>query len=321
MPATLVSAAPADAPPRDAVVEVDEVHRRFGAVSALCGVSLRVQARTIHALLGANGAGKTTLLRVLAGLVEPTAGSARVLGRPIDASARTRAALGLVPSGDRTFYLRLSALENLIFFGRLHGLRLKAARARARDLLEAVGLAADADRPVSGFSHGMQKRLGFARVLLVDEATHDLDPVAAHGIRELTRERAAAGAAVIWATQRIEELTGFADHVTVLQEGEVRFGGSLTALAAHSRGMRYTLRVGVLPAADPESLEEALEGLASIEPAADRDPSHLVLTLAPGVSLGSAIACMARAGADVVACREERPPIEDAFLAIVGQPL
>jgi len=306
-----------DPPARAAVVEVEGVTRRFGTVEALRGVSLTVEAGEIHALLGANGAGKTTLLRVLSGLAAPTTGSARLLGRRLDNSRATRARVGLVPSGDRTFYLRLSAFENLVFFARLHGLRRRAARARSLELLEAVGLADVRDRVVNGFSHGMQKRLGFARallgspeVLLVDEATHDLDPVAARGIRDLT---AAQGAAVVWATQRIEELTGFADRVTVLEAGAVRFAGSVADLAAHAPGSRYLLRLG---AGAPARLALALEGRASLSPGGDA--ADVLLTLHPGTSLGEAVAALVAAGADVIACREENPPIEDAFLALVG---
>ena len=302
--------------------------RFFGAVEALRDVTLSVASGDVHALLGANGAGKTTLLRSLAGLVEPNSGSIRLIGELVDGSWAGRAGTGLMPSGDRTFYLRLSAFENLLFFARLHGLSRRAARARCLELLDAVGLADVSDRRLSAFSHGMQKRLGFARallgepsVLLIDEATHDLDPVAAHGIRELTRERAAGGAAIVWATQRIEELAGFADRVTVLDAGAVRFEGSLTALAAHARGTRYLLRVGRVPAPDLESLNEALDGFAALAPEQGGDPAHMLLTLAPGASLGGAVAVLAAAGTDVIACREERPPIEDAFLSLIGHPV
>lgn len=325
-----VSTLPEEVAVRPAAVEVEDVARSFGAVEALRGVSLGVGPGEVHGLLGANGAGKSTLLRILAGLVEPSAGTVRLLGRPVGGSRAQRAVVGLVPSGDRSFYLRLSGLENLVFFARLHGLRRKEAVRCALGALDAVDLADVARRPVNGYSHGMQKRLGFARallgspaVLLVDEATHDLDPVAARGIRDLTLERARQGAVVLWATQRIEELTGFADRVTVLQDGLVRFGGSLGALAAHARGTRHLLRIrGRADAnADGGELSDLLDGFGRIDLPTDGDPSQVVLTLAPGIALGSAIAALAAGGVDVLACREERPPIEDAFLSVIGNPL
>ena len=177
------------------VVEACAVSRRFGERVALDGVSLAVGEGRIEALLGPNGAGKTTLVRVLTGLVKPDAGEARVLGVDTwECPRELRARMGLVPSGDRSLYLRISGLENLIFFGRLQGMSKRQATARAYEVLELVGLA-DAVRLRSGFySHGMQKRLSIARalltepsVLLIDEATHDLDPEAAARMRELVR--------------------------------------------------------------------------------------------------------------------------------------
>ena len=142
-------------PGRHSVV-VRDVVCRFGDKTALNGVDLAIAPGEIHALLGPNGAGKTTLIRALCGLVTPQQGTVFTSGR-----------VGLVPSGDRSFYLRISALENLIFFARLHGLRLRQARVRAREVLDAVGLADVANRPVGRCSHGMQKRLAVARAVLV----------------------------------------------------------------------------------------------------------------------------------------------------------
>src|SRR3954463_11640331 len=157
-------------------IEVDDLHRRFGTVDALRGVSLEVDGGEIHGILGPNGAGKTTLMRILCGVVGPTSGSAYVLDRRAGRNRELREQIGFLPSRDRSFSLRLSRRENLLFFGRMHGLRRRAARERAAELLDAVGLADAARRPVHTYSHGMQKRLSFARallhtpaVLLVDE--------------------------------------------------------------------------------------------------------------------------------------------------------
>jgi ABC-2 type transport system ATP-binding protein len=221
-------------------LDVRGLRRRFDRHTALDGVDFTVQLGEIHALLGPNGAGKTTLLRTISGLVSPTEGSVAVLG--LEVTLRNRALqgrVGLVPSGDRTFYLRLSGLENLVFFARLHGMRRRAAVARAHEVLDAVGLSEPARRRVGTYSHGMQKRLSIARalltepgLLLVDEATHDLDPEGAERVRSLVAERAAAGAAVVWTTQRVEEISAFADRVTVLSAGRVRFRGTVDELLA-----------------------------------------------------------------------------------------
>ncbi len=223
-------------------IEVCGLKRQFGKRDALRGVDLSVHAGQIHALLGPNGAGKTTLLRTLAGLTEPTAGTVRVAG--IDASKGTRGLrgiVGLVPSSDRSAYQRISGVENLAFYARLHGMRKRAAFARAREVLAAVGLADRADDPVNTWSHGMQQRLSVARallteppVLLVDEATHDLDPAAAATVRELIAGCAERGTAVLWATQRLDELRGFAGRVTLMADGLAAFEGTVEALASRA---------------------------------------------------------------------------------------
>jgi ABC-2 type transport system ATP-binding protein len=312
--------APSSAP----VIEVEGLTRAYGPVQALRGISLEVARGEIHALLGPNGAGKTTLMRILSGLADPSEGKAYVLDQRAGRSRALRASIGFVPSGDRSFYERISALENLVFFGRLHGLRRRAAQERAMAALGAVGLADVARRPVNAYSHGMQKRLSFARallgeprVLLVDEATHDLDPRAAAQVRELAVERAAAGTAVLWATQRVEELPGFAQRVTVLERGLVGFAGSVAALAARAGGERYLLRLA--GPTHSAATRAALGGRGRLEPVPAGDSDHRMLVLAPGVPLGAAIAALTQAGTTVLSCRDECEPIERAFLAVTGE--
>jgi len=292
-------------------------------------VSLLVDEGEIVALLGPNGAGKTTLVRVLTGLVKPDSGTAHVLGiETWDCPNELRARIGLVPSGDRSIYLRISGLENLVFFGRLQGLSRGEATARAWELLELVGLEGSA-RVRSGFySHGMQKRLSIARslltepsVLVIDEATHDLDPEAAANMRALVRSLADRGAAVVWATQRIEEIRGFADRVTLLRTGEVVFEGTVSQLVAVAVPRRYILRLrNGRPAGDElePTLRAAVKGKATIAAANDGDPEDFVLHLAEDSVLGQVLGSLAAADVDVVACREERSEIENAYLNLAG---
>ena len=310
-------------------IEVGDVRRTYGSTVALDGLTLDVHAGEIHALLGRNGAGKTTLIRLLSGLVQPTEGTCRIAGVDVRGAPReVRRLVGLVPSGDRSFYLRLSALENLLFFGRLHGLRKRDARERALRVLEQVGLADVARRPLSTYSHGMQKRVSVARallidppVLLVDEATHDLDPEGAVQIRELVRAAADRGAAVLWATQRVEEIRGFADRVTVLDLGRARFSGSVAGLLARAGARRFVVSLaangaGRLPA--PEDIARALGSSGRIAPTGEADGTYL-LALSENATLGDAIGALLGADLEVLACRHERPEVEDAFLALVGE--
>jgi ABC-2 type transport system ATP-binding protein len=311
------------------VVEANAVSRRFGERVALDTVSLAVGESRIEALLGPNGAGKTTLVRVLTGLVKPDAGEARVLGVDTwECPRELRARMGLVPSGDRSLYLRISGRENLIFFGRLHGMTKRQATARAHEMLELVGLD-DAARLRSGFySHGMQKRLSIARalltqpsVLLIDEATHDLDPEAAARIRELVRGLADRGTAVVWATQRIEEIRGFADAVTLLREGQAAFQGTVSQLIALAAPRRYVLRLrnGRESGAELEAtLRRAVAGGGTIAALDDGDPDDFLLHLAEDAVLGEVLAALTAGGIDVLGCREERSEIENAYLNLAG---
>lgn len=307
------------------MIEARGVSRRFRSTIALEEVDFLAGQGEVHALLGPNGAGKTTLLRILSGLVGPSSGSVHVLGLNVRDRALRRT-VGLVPSGDRTFYLRISGIENLVFFARLHGYRRRDALRRARQVLEAVGLDYAADRRVGVYSHGMHKRLSVARallsepaVLLVDEATHDLDPEGAWRIRGLVGDLAAAGSTVVWATQRIDEIRGFAHTVTLLRRGHVRFAGTLAELMAQARPNQYILRLGRSDGTvDLQAiLDRRFEGRATSLTVAD-DAAHYRLALADGVVLGDALAALSLEGVQVLACREERSEIEEAFLALTG---
>jgi ABC-type multidrug transport system ATPase subunit len=303
-----------------------DVSRRFGATEALRGVSMSVKAGGIHAILGPNGAGKTTLLRIIVGLTDPDAGEIRLeglsAGRP--RSRESRRFIGLVPSGDRTLYLRISGLENLVFFGRLAGLRRNEAVRRAEEQLERVGLANVARQRVNTYSHGMQKRLSIARgflthpaILLFDEATHDIDPLGTRQIQDLVRQAANEGTAVVWATQRIEEVRGFCDHVTLLHRGTVRFSGSVSRLIAHGISRRYILDVGTWDEEMLTAARSALAGAGTVDPSADQGfEEHLVMSLGEETVLGDAVAALAAAGLRVHGCRQERAEVEDAFLAL-----
>jgi ABC-2 type transport system ATP-binding protein len=323
-----VSAAPATG--ADLAVSVDRVRRAFDDKVALDGVSLHVPRGEIHALLGINGAGKTTLIRILTGLTAPDEGSVRLLGdREQDPSSRQlRSTIGLVPSGDRTFYLRISGIENLVFFARMHGVGRATALQLAQRCIDAVGLTDAATRPVGQYSHGMQKRLSFARailtdppLLLVDEATHDLDPQGALTIQALASESAARGTAVIWATQRLDEVRGFADRATVLHRGVVAFQGPVRDLLARTVTRRFIVGFGPsrVPGSTIEQGDAALGAMGRLHADAD-DATNAVLQVSDHVSLGAAIAALNAAGIDVVSCAEERSAMESAFLDLVEDP-
>jgi ABC-type multidrug transport system ATPase subunit len=314
-------------PPAEAALEALLVSKTFARLRVLDEVSLTVKRGQARALLGPNGAGKTTLLRIMSGLVMPDTGSVRVCGLDPGRSERlVRRQLGLVPSGDRTFYLRLSGLENLVFFARMHGMRRGRARVRALEVLEQVDLGDAAGLAVQKYSHGMQKRLSVARalltepsVLLVDEATHDLDPAAARNVIEIVRGLCRQGVAVIWATQRLDEIRGFADCVSLLSRGHVLFSDSVPELMSHAAPRRFLLRLeDGLPSHNlDERVIAALAGRGSAESTGGGGTGHLTMHLRDDVILGDALAALTAANLQVLACREERSEIEEAFLSLM----
>jgi ABC-2 type transport system ATP-binding protein len=213
-------------------IRVEALSKRFGAVQALDGVSLRVEPGDVVALLGPNGAGKSTLIRILGTTVLPDAGRASVGGWDVvSESAAAKRASGLMLGDERSWYWRISGRHNLEFFAALHGLGRADARSRAAELLDLFGLTEAADRPFGGYSAGMRARLSLARalitdpaVLLLDEPTRNLDPVASVRFREhvlrLARERRAA---VLFATHQLHEAAEVATGIVALAAGRVVF--------------------------------------------------------------------------------------------------
>ncbi len=207
---------------------------------ALDTIDLRVAAGEIVAIMGENGAGKSTLLKTLAGLVSPSRGRGAVAGHDLGrGGAGLRRAAVYVGGDARSFAWRLTARENLEFFAALAGHDAVAARARIDAALARVGLGDAGDRRVAELSTGMHKRLSLARGLLgaprawlLDEPTSGLDPAAARAVRELVRELAAAGAAVLLCTHLLDDARAVAARGVVLRDGRVAYAGSVDGLEA-----------------------------------------------------------------------------------------
>ncbi len=299
------------------LVELNDVSRSYGSTLAVDQVSLSIGSGTIHALLGPNGAGKTTLLRLMAGLVAPTSGRVAVMGGDPHSIA-IRQGIGWVPAVDRSFYMRISGFENLVFFARQYGLGRRPSVARAKELLELVGLQHSADTVVSGYSHGMTRRLAIARalimpshLLLVDEATHDLDIEGSKVVRQLFRDRADAGVTVVWSTHRLGELQGFVDSVTVLDQGCVRFDGPLDEMLGLSDRPIYRIRF-----ADPVDFRVSGSVAAALGTAAtlvDTNHHEASIRLAPGSDLGTALRGLLASGFEILDCRQDGEIVERAL--------
>jgi ABC-2 type transport system ATP-binding protein len=207
--------------------------RLFGTpVRALAGVSLQVNTGEIVCVMGPNGSGKTTLLRVLAGLILPTAGRAQIGG--VDAAhggPALRRDVAMIVGDERSFHWTLTGRENLRFFAALHGLSYIEARRRTDVLLDRLGLTEAADRRFSAYSRGMKQRLavargllGSARVLLLDEPTLGLDPLAARELRRFLRDDVIKreGRTALVGSNDPVEVRALADRVLYLERGTLR---------------------------------------------------------------------------------------------------
>ena len=204
--------------------------KRFRAVHALAGIDLDVERGEIVALLGPNGAGKSTLMRILATTVLPDGGSARVGGYDVvTQSLAARRSFGLALGDERSWYWRLNGRQNLEFFAALYGLSRREAHGRVAELLAEVGLEDAADRRFDGYSTGMRMRLSLARailpappVLLLDEPTRSLDPVAAVAFRQrIAGLGRARNMAILYTTHDLHEASAIASRVVVLAAGRV----------------------------------------------------------------------------------------------------
>jgi ABC-2 type transport system ATP-binding protein len=207
--------------------------RLFGPpVPALRGVTLQVAEREIVCLMGPNGSGKTTLLRILSGLLLPTAGRAEIAGMDVaNTGARLRRDVALVVGDERSFHGDLTGRENLLFFASLHGLSASEARSRSARLLARLGLSDAADRRFVVYSRGMKQRLAIARgllgrgrVLLLDEPTLGLDPLAARDLRQFLRDEVIKGegrTALVGSNDPVE-VRALADRVLYLEGGTLR---------------------------------------------------------------------------------------------------
>ena len=221
--------------PAASVADLLRGRLRQSPVQALSDVSRRVAPGEVLCLMGPNGAGKSTLLRILAGLLVPTTGRARVLGTDVAAAdAAFRRRVAFIVGEERSFHWPLSGRQNLAFFAALHGHAPAAGRALSASLLQRVGLAEAADRPFSTYSRGMRQRLALARgllgapaLVLLDEPTLGLDPLGARDLRRFLREDVirAAGRTAVIGTNDPAEARALGDRVVFLDRGQVRAEG------------------------------------------------------------------------------------------------
>ncbi len=223
------------------MIEVTDLHKAFGRVIAVDGVSFRARDGEITGLLGPNGAGKTTTLRCLYTLMRPDRGEVRVDG--IDAAVdpvAVRRRLGVLPDA-RGLYKRLTARENIAYFGRLHGLDEATIRARSDAAIAALDMAEFADRRAEGFSQGQRVKTAIARALvhdptnvILDEPTNGLDVMATRAMRGFLKRLKAEGRCVLFSSHIMQEVAALCDRIVVIAKGRVVADESPEALRAQT---------------------------------------------------------------------------------------
>ena len=226
------------------MIAVDGLVKHFGRkdeVVAVAGASFQAADGAITGLLGPNGAGKTTLLRMLSTLIAPDGGTAMVDGHDVVRDRyRVRGGIGVL-SDARGLYVRLTARENVRYYGRLHGLAGSALDARIDELFAGLGLEALADRRTQGFSQGERMKVAIARALvhdprtlLLDEPTNGLDIMSIRSLRELLRSLRASGKCILFSTHVMQEVSALCDTIVILGHGRVIASGTGAELLART---------------------------------------------------------------------------------------
>jgi ABC-2 type transport system ATP-binding protein len=286
----------------------DKLHRRVEAVK---GVSFNVFENEIFGFLGPNGAGKTTTLKMLLGLIFPTRGSAKLFGRAVtDPEARRK--LGFLPENPY-LYQYLTGNELMDFCGRLVGLSAFDRRKRTSELIERVGLAHAADRPVRKYSKGMMQRLGLAQALLgepellvLDEPMTGLDPIGRKEVRDLMLEEKKKGRTLLFSSHILSDVEMLCDRVAIIHRGEMSAYGKLSELL-RSDARHVEIEVAVTD----EDLRSALSAKAlRVDPMGD----HTVFTVEGDATADAVIDEARKRGARIVAVTPRRESLEDLFV-------
>jgi ABC-2 type transport system ATP-binding protein len=287
---------------------------------ALDDVNLEVGPGEVCAVVGPNGAGKTTAFRILVGLTTPTRGSATIMGFDCEHdSLQVRRRIGWMPAEERSLIMRLSAAQNLYFHGRLQGYGGSDLRQRISATLARVGLAAKADDSVFALSSGMRARLQLARallhdpqVLILDEPTGSVDPVAAHEMLDIiTEEVERRGMAALLSSHRLEEIEALRSRVILLDRGRVPYQGDLDTLRRTWDQPRLDIHFATPDAAANAVAAVSAAGVASHETLGERDVRFQAL--GDVASVGRIMHALTPVLADIVDVREVVTPLRDVL--------
>lgn len=291
-------------------VEATNLVKEFGATRAVDGVSLAVPSGSIYGLLGPNGAGKTTTLRMLIGIIDPSSGTRRVLGRsrPLDAASE----VGYLPE-ERGLYPAMHARDAIAFMGALRGLALAEGRRRADALLNEHGLGEWAKKPVRQLSKGMAQTVQLLgtivhrpRLIVLDEPFSGLDAINQGRLEEMIRREARGGATIIFSTHVIAHAERLCERVAIIAKGKVAFDGGVDEARSKLRSI-----VRLRTRESDGSWRSALPATAR------RDGDEWVFEL-PETGPEPLLKALIDGGAGIETLAIERPGLHDAFVAIAG---
>ena len=306
-------------------IEMQNLHKRFGDLRAVQGVSLTAQAGEILSLLGPNGAGKSTIISMLSGLLTPTEGDALVMGHSIRREPEAaKAYLGVVPQ-DIALYPDLSARENLLFWAKMYGLRGAALKRRVDEVLEIIGLADRQKGRVDKFSGGMKRRVNIGaallhkpQVVIMDEPTVGIDPQSRRHILDNVKELNRQGMTVLYTTHYMEEAAELSDHIAIMDHGQVIAYGThdeLIQLVGEQTRIDLTLNV------DAERVLAAWQQVEGVSRAFAQDGLVTVLVDDSNRVLPRLFEAATTASARITGVDIREPNLEAVFLHLTGRAL
>jgi ABC-2 type transport system ATP-binding protein len=294
---------------------VDRIARSFGNVAAVRDVSFTVARGSVFGLLGPNGAGKTTTMRTILGIYAPDAGRITWDGAAIDLSVRRR--FGYLPE-ERGLYGKMKVKEQIVYFGRLHGVAGSTAASRADTWLETLGIAAYADRPCGELSKGNQQKVQLAcavvhepELLVLDEPFSGLDPVNAETMLACLRELAARGTTLVLSSHQMFQIEHACRAFCIVAAGAVRASGTLAELRAAFPSR--TLRVSP----DVPAVRAVFAGAGAGEPAFDADAGELLYEFPRETDFGALLRAAVAAGPLQTFERRE-PTLSAIYLRAIG---
>jgi ABC-2 type transport system ATP-binding protein len=307
------------------ILIAQDLKKSYGDHEAVKGVSLQVARGEVFGLLGPNGAGKTTTISMLTGLLEPGSGKITVDG--LDLARHTnqvKAKLGLVPQ-ELALYPTLSARQNLMFFGRIYGLKGKVLRQRVDEVLEMVGLTERADDAIKDYSGGMKRRVNIGagllhkpEILFLDEPTVGVDPQSRNAIFESVEALNRAGMSVIYTTHYMEEAQRLCHRVAIVDEGELIALDTPTALIRSLGGGVVMLGVGE---GAPDDLTERIAQVPAVKSATRSDGQLKIETRRLQEALMGALDVTNQLDVRVTSLEILEPNLESVFLHLTGKKL